>query len=292
MLRYASDCTGLDSPAFALTNLKIPFQNVFGSEIDKFCRKTLKANHCPETLYEDIFTRDHSSLPQIDLYVAGFPCQPYSLAGKRNAFKDPRSKVFFECIKTIQHTQPKYFILENVKGLKAHLPIILAELEKTEYQIEAHLLNSLDFGLPQSRQRYYFLGTRKDLEHKPFTFTPQPIPDLDDYVDWTDRSENQSVRFEKLKDKIPEDAYFINLNFTKSKFVNSNKICPCLMRDGYHYNVRLKRFANINEYLFLQGLPLSFKRVVSDTQLKKQVGNSMSIPVLEAIISHLLSEKI
>ena len=117
VLNVATDCSGIEAPIEALLQMKKKFKHVWACDINKYCRESIKANYKPEILYTDIFNR---TLPNesIDLYVCGFPCQSYSLIGKKLGSRDIRSNVKNECINTIKTTKPKIFLLENVKNLK------------------------------------------------------------------------------------------------------------------------------------------------------------------------------
>ncbi len=128
-LRVGTDCSGIEAPIQALRQLYIPFKHVFSSDIDKYCIQSIKANYDPEIIFGDkdgpypegdITKRNIQDVPDIDLYVCGFPCQPFSMAGERQGFKDKRGNVFWSCLEVIERKQPKYFILENVKGLLSH----------------------------------------------------------------------------------------------------------------------------------------------------------------------------
>ena len=131
-LRVGTDCSGIEAPIQALMQMNIPFKHVFSSDIDKYCIKSIKANYEPEIIFGDkdgsfpegdITKRNIDNVPDIDLYVCGFPCQPFSMAGERKGFEDRRGNVFFSCLEVIEKKQPKYFILENVKGLKSEKDI-------------------------------------------------------------------------------------------------------------------------------------------------------------------------
>ena len=128
-IRVGTDCSGIEAPIQALRNINIPFKHVFASDIDKYCIESIKGNYKPERLYGDkkniypdgdIRNRDNSSLPDIDLYISGFPCQPFSIAGSRKGFNDKRGNVFWSCLDVIKTKEPTYFVLENVKGLLWH----------------------------------------------------------------------------------------------------------------------------------------------------------------------------
>ena len=145
---------------------------VFSSEIDEWACKTYRKNfpndnHDPKC---DITTVDAKSLPEFDVLLAGFPCQAFSIAGKRGGFDDTRGTLFFDVARIIKEKQPKAFILENVTGLLTHdegrtyetiMDILQNELN---YNVNAKVLNSADFGVPQIRERVYIMGIRKDIK--------------------------------------------------------------------------------------------------------------------------------
>lgn len=183
-LRIGTDCSGIEAPIHALRQLGILHQHVWSSDIDKYCIQRIKANYDPERIYGDpdgpyhdgdIRNRDNSTLLDIDLYACGFPCQPFSHAGKRLGLQDKRGNVFFACVDVIRVKQPKYFILENVRGFLAHdkenkknkygrtWNIIwneLSSLSDLGYTVKWKVLNTKDYGIPQNRERVYMVGVR------------------------------------------------------------------------------------------------------------------------------------
>ena len=177
ILRVGTDCSGIEAPIQALMQLNIPFNHVFCSDIDKFVIQSIKANYKPEIIFGDkdglfkdgnILNRNIDDVPDIDLYIAGFPCQPFSSAGDRRGLNDPRGTVFYSCLKVIETKQPKYFILENVKGLMTHdkgntwniMCNLLKELERFGYIVKWKILNTKDYGIPQNRERIYIVGCK------------------------------------------------------------------------------------------------------------------------------------
>ena len=182
-LRIGTDCSGIEAPIQALIQLNIPHKHIWSSDIDKWCIKSIKANYSPERIYGDkdgdykdgdIRNRNHEELPDIDLYVCGFPCQPFSQAGDGKGLEDGRGNVFFSCIATVRTKRPKYFILENVKGILWNdkrdkkdkygetWKIIWSEIERlTElgYYVDWKVMNTRDYGIPQNRERVYIVGT-------------------------------------------------------------------------------------------------------------------------------------
>ena len=148
---------------------------VLTSEIKPYAIQTLKHNHLHENFVGDIFQVKNEDIPSFDFLFGGFPCQPFSASGKRNGFADTRGTLFFEIERIIKHHQPKGFILENVEGLVKHdlknkhdeigrtLKTILDKLEnELDYQVSWKVLDSVNFGVPQSRKRVFIVGTKNE----------------------------------------------------------------------------------------------------------------------------------
>ena len=170
ILRVGTDCSGIEAPIQALLQIGVKFKHVFSSDIDKFCIQSIKANYNPKIIFGDITKRNIKDVPDIDLYVCGFPCQSFSILGKQRGFDDIRGNIFFSCIHLIKKKKPKYFILENVKGLFTHnkgntwfvIQNELKELEKYGYYIKYKILNTKDYGIPQNRERIYIVGVKDE----------------------------------------------------------------------------------------------------------------------------------
>ena len=181
MLKVGTDFSGIGSPEAALRRLNLPHKNVFACEIDKFAKESYLELNNPDTFYEDITTRNHSEVEQLDLYVAGFPCQAFSYAGKRKGFADEtRGTLFFDVAEFIRDNQPNCFILENVRGLVSHdkgrtfqtITDILSNgggslngqvgLDTIDnglgYHVYDKILNTKNFGIPQNRERIFIVG--------------------------------------------------------------------------------------------------------------------------------------
>ena len=183
--------SGVGSPEQALLNLGIEHEIEFACDIDKYARQTYIKNFKPKLFAEDITTLDMKDLPYVDLLVFGFPCQAFSMAGKRGGFDDTRGTLFYDALRYLQEHRPRYFIAENVKGLISHdnrktFRTILDCLSKTEnyqfqlapfdnldYHVHYKVLNTKDFGVPQNRERIFIIGIRDD-EDNNFTF-PKPF---------------------------------------------------------------------------------------------------------------------
>jgi DNA (cytosine-5)-methyltransferase 1 len=299
-LRVGTDCSGIEAPIQALKNLGINFEHVFSCEIDKYARRSIKANYEPGILYEDITTRDHSALPDIDLYVCGFPCQPFSHAGKRLGIEDPRGTIFWHCLEVIKEKLPFIFILENVKGIlsinkgRTFQNIIKSLNDVGCYNVDWKVLNTKDYGIPQIRKRVYIIGLREDYGDN-FKW-PDHIScnDLKDYIDNQDtkRVDVQARILQLgLLNNIPKDSKFVDFCWPKYTFPYAAIFAPCITRScpSHYWCVPLSRYANIKELLSIQGFPKDFNQVVSNTQMKHQIGNSMSVNVVEQIINSILS---
>lgn len=305
MLKIGTDCSGIEAPIQALIQMNIPFKHVFSSDIDKYCIQSIKANYEPEIIFGDkdgafpdgdITKRNINDVPDIDLYICGFPCQPFSTAGERKGFNDKRGNVFFSCLEVIEKKQPRYFILENVKGLITHdkgntWNIIwneLLKLEKYGYNVKWKILNTRDYGIPQNRERIFIVGCKdKDFEWP----EKKEMDELKNYIDWNDNNKNNirnDVIESNMLNNIPINSIFVDFSFKKHNYPNSNIYSPCITSDSRLWNVCKHRYANISERINLQGFNANFNQVVSKTQFNKQLGNSMSVNVLKCIFEKLL----
>ena len=225
MLKVGTDFSGIGSPEIALKNLGVDYKSMFACDYDKYAKQSYLANHNTENFYNDITTRDHNKTPYVDLYVAGFPCQAFSMAGKRKGFDDTRGTLFFDLLQYLKAQRPKYFILENVKGLLSHnkgqtMAVILDCLAKTvnrqysftmydeglNYHIYYKVLNTKDYGLPQNRERVFIVGFRDDNHTfrwpKPFKLELKLKDILEDEVD--DKYSLSDKAVEKLEIYNPE----------------------------------------------------------------------------------------
>lgn len=195
MIKIGTDCSGIEAPIQAFKRLGIPYTHVFSSDIDKHVKKVSDEIYKPEIFYDDLMKRDNKCAPGVDLYVAGFPCQAFSLAGKRKGFDDIRGTVFFGCADYIRQQQPSIFIMENVKGLLSHdsgrtfqtITDLLSNCGGTVngqisldffedglgYHIHHAVLNTKQHGIPQNRERVFIVGFKDARE---FRFpVPEPL---------------------------------------------------------------------------------------------------------------------
>ena len=296
VIRIGTDCSGIEAPIQALIQMKIPFKHKWACDYDKYSKQSIEANYKPEQFYDDITKRDHSKLPDIDMYVCGFPCQPFSSLGSKRGTDDPRGNIMLHCIEVIKQKMPKVFILENVKNFKfidngKVYEYLLNKLENIgEYNIYPEILNTKDYGIPQNRQRIFIIGIRKDIQKKEW-ITPKEIPMiplkrfiLDKMIypfDKTKLSKTLMIKVQAIKN---QPGFVIQYDkFTKSLYERA----PTIVTNSYLYHTTYNRFLTLKEMLLLQGFPKDFIQVVSDTQIKKQIGNSMSVNVLIALFNEI-----
>lgn len=286
------------------------FKTAFSNDLDPFCKITYDLNFkSSQLVVEDIFKIDENKLPRFDVFTGGFPCQPFSIAGYRKGFKDKgRGDVFFEIARIIERIKPKVVFLENVKNLKSHdngrtYKIIEKTLKGLGYHIRSEVLNTMIHGgVPQNRERIYIVGFRNKRFAERFEF-PKTIPLKVKVADILDSDvpekyyyQSHSAIYRKLKDEIVsmETVYQ-----WRRKYVRENKkgVCPTLtanMGMGGH-NVPLIRDRKgirkltPSECLRLQGFPKRYKLPsgIADSRLYKQVGNSVSVPVIRRIAKEI-----
>jgi len=300
-MKVGTDCSGIEAPMQALQRLHVPFDHVFSSEINPFAIQSIEANYKPKQIYGDITKRNHKLLPDIDVYVAGAPCQPFSALGLGKASNDTRADVLQECIKVIKIKKPKVFILENVPRLvsveKGELfKATLAELNRSgSYHIYHELLNTKHYGLPQNRLRLFIIGIRKDIQRPNMTFTTpkqKKMTPLDNIlIDHKVYDVKPCATSQRNIDAVKDYDTHANYVATWMGFGRPamKELAPtlCAKTCSGMYFTKYKRHIYVKEALALQGFPKNFKQVVSDSQMFKQVGNSMSVCVLVALFSEI-----
>ena len=316
MLTIGTDFSGIGAPEQALKKLGIEYKSVFACDIDKYAKQSFLANYNTENWFDDITKRDHSKTPYCDLYVAGFPCQAFSVAGKRKGFNDTRGTLFFDLFQYIKLQRPKYFILENVKGLVRHdkgntFKTIMDSLESLNYTIYHKVLNTKDYGIPQNRERIFIVGFSDTHTFEwPETKITEPIEKfLDVKVDktyyLTKDQINKINQYNKKHNKKIDFTFKDFITYIKNGVewiadvradmglrIRKNRMSPCLTTSSTPIIKRRKiRRLTPLECLRLQGFPDSFERVVSDSQIYKQAGNSMTVNVMAAIIKQVLENE-
>jgi len=274
-------------------------ETVFSSEWDKEAQKMYEVNF-GEKPFGDINLIEPKDIPDHDILLAGFPCQPFSIAGKGLGFADTRGTLFFNIEEIIREKRPKAFLLENVKRLTTHdngqtFAVILEKLKGLGYTVYHKVFNSLDFGVPQKRERIYIVGFLDPIYFK-FPKT------LGYYKPLSEILQNDN--------EIPK-SYFLS-DTIKEKRMNAVKGVPpfpsiwheniggnisalpysCALRAGGSYNylvVNGVRRLTDREMLRLQGFPDTFKINLPYSQARKVAGNSVSVPVIKAIAGEIMN---
>ena len=286
------------------------FETVFANDFDAYCKATYDLNfeNIPLTV-ADIAEVKSKNLPDFDILLGGFPCQPFSIAGYRRGFLDTgRGDLFYEIIRILKDKKPQAVFLENVKNLKAHdggrtFNIISEALTDLGYHLKSQILNSMDYGnVPQNRERLYIVGFKSMAAHNVFEF-PKPLnltkkisEILDENVD-KKYYYNESILYPQLLKAITSRNTVYQW---RRVYVRENKsgVCPTLTANigtGGHNVPLIKDDKGIRkltprECARLQGFPDSFKlpKGLPDTKLYKQFGNSVTVSVIGRVASQIV----
>ena len=268
---------------------------VFSSEFDKYACKTYEANF-GEYPSGDITQIAAKDIPDFDILLAGFPCQAFSIIGKKEGFENETfGTLFFEVERILKDKRPKAFMLENVKNLTAHdkgntFKVICNHLEALGYNVYAQIMNALDYGVPQKRERIIIVGFLDSIlftfpEPHPFASRPslESILETDVHQKYYVREEIKQARLLRLKEPNYPRPYISHENMAGS--VTPHPYSSCL-RAGASANYILindERRPTEREMLRLQGFPEDFKIVVPYSKIKHQTGNSVAVPVIRAV---------
>jgi DNA-methyltransferase (dcm) len=282
---------------FHIASSNLGMQCVFACDIDAEARKAYEHNYNLKP-QEDITRISATEVPDHDLLCAGFPCQPFSIIGQRKGFCDPRGTLFEEIIKIAKEKKPKAIILENVRRLAYSnqgndLKRIKVKFEKLGYTVDSKVLNALDFGLPQKRERVVIVGMLGGLGNfswpsrpvpmKPLSEVLEPNPDPKHYVSELIRQSRHQAHKAKQKPAIWHE--------NKSGNVSSHPF-SCTLRAGASYNYLLvdgERRLTPREMLRLQGFPDTFEIVCNNSQTRKQAGNAVPVPMIQSVIESILN---
>lgn len=309
-LKFFDFCSGIGGGRIGME--EAGFECVGHSEIDLNTARTYEKFFNDNRNYGDLTKINLKELPEFDIMIAGFPCQTFSIAGKREGFEDNRGLIIYSLIKIMKTKNVKYFLLENVKGLLNHdkgktLRIIKNELEKAGYNLYTKVLNSINFGVPQMRERIYLVGFRKDLDNYTFEFPIEEniIYNLENYIDTENVSEldkNNETFNKYLKNKYNEEKnYKIEdiltwensiIDYRQSDLRRYNGYFPTL-RTGRHglLYIKNRKIVRLNGYeaLLLQGFPKEIAEMVKkdkffvNNTVLSQAGNAMTVNVIKKI---------
>lgn len=296
---------------------------VFSADFDENACATYEMNFgdFPQV---DITTLRTEDIPEHEILCAGFPCQPFSIAGFRKGFEDTRGTLFFDLLRVIRAHQPKIFVLENVKGLVnhdggktfEHMLQCLAEtvngskketktIDNLGYHVFWAVLNSSSYGVPQNRERVFIVGFKdypnkfkfpnkleqkarlEDILDNQLETSVEPHRLSDQSVQYVQKYLKMHPKFEQIKDLNHLIAFEIRKSRTNFRYDN---LSPCLTTkmgtggNNVPFLVNQSRFLSISELLKIQGFPTDFRITPKRSYALRQIGNSVSVPVVEAVL--------
>ena len=294
IVTFADLFSGIGGFHFAARGLGL--RCVFASDIDNPCRDQYEHNFGIRP-FGDISEIHTENVPAHDILFAGFPCQPFSIIGGRNGMDDSRGTLFLEILRILDAKRPKAVVLENVRqfasfGRGEPLKQVLNGLRGMGYSVEWKILNALDFGLPQKRERTIIVGLIGGLDsfrwpgtskgYRPLADILESEPDERHYV-------SEKIRLKRQRSHTPKTTPSI-WHENKGGNVSSHPF-SCALRAGASYNYLLvdgKRRLTPRELLRLQGFPESFDVIGTYGQIRKQTGNSVPVPMIRAVIKEVL----
>lgn len=287
-MKFLELCAGIGGFRVALEN--VGCECVGYSEIDKHAIKLYSAFFNDERNFGDVTKIEAEKLPDFELLVGGFPCQAFSIAGKRGGFDDTRGTIFFDFARIMKAKKPKFAIFENVKGLLNHdegktYETMLRTLDEIGYDAQWGILNTRFHGLPQNRERVYIVANFRERSATKILF---------------ERGNDITNKVARTQQSIIGDYYTKSgKTHQRSGVLNENSIAPCLTVSDCKEPRMVKigdkvRRLTPKECFRLQGfkdemVKLGYKLGISDTQLYKMAGNAVSVPVVEWVAQRVLN---
>jgi len=319
-LRFIELFSGIGGFRIALE--KLNHKCVFSADNDKYACDTYYKNFKEYPLI-DIKKLSAKKIPNHDILCAGFPCQPFSIAGERRGFNDTRGTLFFDIVRILKEKKPKIFILENVKGLvnhdkgktfkkiinilskKVNGKINKSKRENLGYNVFWKVLNSYDFNAPQNRERVFIIGFKNQNINYKFPKNIKLKINLNNLINKKPKKIRRISKLSKgyiykhLKKhqnykKIKDLNYLVANEVRRSRCnFRFDNISPCLTTkmgtggNNVPYLVNQDRFFTLDECLLLQGFPKNFRLTNNYTEALKQIGNSVTINVVKKIAQKL-----
>ena len=297
---------------------RIPLQKLggkclFSSEFNTYAQKSYELNF-GEVPFGDIEQIPLDLIPQHDVLCAGFPCQPFSISGKMRGFEDTRGTLIYHVFKIIEAKQPEVVFLENVKHLIHHdkkrtLTTILTHLQELGYYVEKKLLNATDFGLPQNRERIIIIGSKsKKFDFSKLKYQQRTV--LKDFLDAEGEFEYLNEPYTILAEQKQQKSGLIFAGYRNkairkvevregtenlsrvhkqpNRIYSTNGVHPALPsqetsgRFWIFHNGKVRKLT-INECYRIMGFPETFRFINSKSELYRQIGNSVAIPMINAV---------
>jgi len=302
---------------FRIPSQELNGKCVFTSEFNYHAQRSYEINF-GEVPFGDITKLDLNIVPNHDILMAGFPCQPFSISGKMKGFEDTRGTLIYNVLKIIELREPKVVLLENVKHLVHHdegrtLKIILKHLEELGYKTSCEILNASDFGVPQNRERIIIVGHKK----QKFDFSKiktQPKPILKDFLDKNVEFEYLNEPYTLIEDFKTQASGLIFIGYRNktirkagvrpgtenlsrvhkqpNRIYSSDGLHPALPsqessgRFWIHDNGQVRKLT-INECYKIMGFPENFIKINNLSELYRQVGNSVCVPMVKEIMKEI-----
>lgn len=277
--------------------LNLGLEIVFACDIDEQAQRAYFANYGLRP-FGDITAIRTEDVPDHDLLFAGFPCQPFSIIGQRRGFSDPRGVLFFELLRFVEGKQPCGIVLENVKQLSTFdkgnvLRSIEEELKGLGYTVESRVLNALDFGLPQKRERTIIVATKRPFWRFPWPTEAVAMTSLEDILESDPDLKHYVSEQIRRKRAAAHTASVTPAIWHENKGGNvSSHEWSCALRAGASHNYLLvdgERRLTPREQLRLQGFPDTWEIVCSDSETRKQTGNAVPVPMVQAVIERVVN---
>jgi DNA (cytosine-5)-methyltransferase 1 len=297
-------------------------QCVFSSEINEYCQEVYKNNY-GEKPFGDISLIEPVDIPNHDILTAGFPCQPFSICGKKRGFEDTRGTLFFSICKIIEAKKPKVVLLENVKHLVHHdkgstLKVILKSLNDLDYHVNHKLLNSINFGVPQNRERLIIIATKNkrfDFAKTNYSYKLQKLKDfLDKKGDFEFLDESEYTMIDNPKKQAsglifvgyrnksiwktgvrPNTEHLSRVHRQPNRVYSDRGVHPTIpsQETSGRFFIHLSdcnrvRKLTLNECYRIMGFDDNFKKHSSKAECYKQIGNSVCVPMIQEIANNIL----
>ena len=293
---------------------ELPFEILYAADFDRWAVETYNKNFKHKAVCADVTEVDFSTIPNVDVMIGGFPCQSFSTVNPTKDTNDARANLYKQIVRFLQTKKPKYFICENVKGLTIHdrgrtYKIIRKTFEDLGYTVFDKILNSKDFGVPQNRERIYLIAFRNDIAPKTFEFPEptdttqelwnireeEPVPAkyylsttyLDTLVAHKKRHEAKGNGFGfEIRDWSDVAGAIVcgGMGRERNLVVDNRQknLVPTTHIKGEINPYGIRKITP-REWARLQGYPDDFVLPLADTHLYKQLGNSVTVNVIEAI---------
>lgn len=304
------------------------FECVFSSDIDYKVQETYEKNF-GEKPFGDITQIQSKDIPDFDVLLGGFPCQPFSISGKKKGFEDTRGTLFFEICRIIQDKQPKVIVLENVKHLIHHdskktFQVIIRTLKLLGYYVSFKILNTKDFGLPQNRERIFIIASKNTFFNFDKINVNRSLPlkfflDKEGKFEFLDKSEYTLIHSSLIKKQVDSGLFFVGYRnkdgFKNGVRENTLHLNRCHRQpnriysiDGYHptlpsqetsgrffvynpYEDNVRKLT-VNECYRIMGFPENFIKNPTVGERYKQIGNSVSVSITQEISKQIIEQNL